>query len=435
MSFELTHQEQTRVELALLGGIKLDPIGHGDLVVIVILSLTYFLNFIAVGYLIWNRNYPPLKSKYPFLMSSCFLAMFIWFLGDIVLKSHIHVRGPLFSNCMLFCVWLRVVFGAFMISALISIRSYALLCIFICNRAYRGKYVYCSSGLVILLGLIFIIITYTLPQSKTVHYVPLIEMCDMSYTYRAIVQGLLWFTWIINAAINYKLRNINSSFNESREMFVACVSVFLLLAFNTIILYAYPLYPTQARLRISETLLSHSLPNFLWWFIMFKSMYNCAFRREKYLAEWKDKLVRDGLQKQYQISRTDPFSVTMVSVDSNVAKLVTLPRGMVTDHDGFDARTSFSQHSAAHSYDDDRTAARNRSDEETGGTGLWKPESANRHPRIPGAEEHLHNSSDFLFSPQHISDRPLENSSSTSTVNEQSAQLSQYNFPIPPKST
>ncbi|PIA12739.1 hypothetical protein COEREDRAFT_17972 [Coemansia reversa NRRL 1564] len=261
-------------------------------------------------------------------------------------------------------------------------------------------------------------------------------MCNMSYTYRAIVQGLLWFTWIVNAIINYKLRDITSSFNESLEMFVACIIVFLLLAFNTVILYVYPMYPTQVKLRVSETLLSHTLANFLWWFIMFKCMYNCAFRREKFLTEWKEKLVRDGLQKQYQISRTDPFSVTMVSVDSDVGKLVTLPRGMATDHDGFDDRTSFSQKSAA-PYHDDRTALQHRSDEETSvGPSLWRAESTNRRRlSISDGESNLHNSSNFLFSPQNIANQSLGNSSSTSTVNEQSSKLSQYNFPIPPKST
>ncbi|KAJ2034872.1 hypothetical protein H4S04_009069, partial [Coemansia sp. S16] len=52
-----------------------------------------------------------------------------------------------------------------------------------------------------------------------------------------------------NAVINYRLRNITSSFNESREMGVACISVFLLLTFNTVILYAYPMYPTRTVLR------------------------------------------------------------------------------------------------------------------------------------------------------------------------------------------
>ncbi|KAJ2139221.1 hypothetical protein IW136_002912 [Coemansia sp. RSA 678] len=413
MSFEFTPQEQTRVQLAHLGGVQLDPIGHADLAVIAVLCSVYFVNFAAVAFLLWNRNYPPLKSKYPFLMAAIMISMFIYFLGDLVLKAHVHVRGRVLSNCMLFCVWMRVIFGAYMVSVLTTIRSYALFCIFLCNRAFRGKYACCAAAIATVLAIVFVVVTYTMPGAQTVRYVPLIEMCSMSYAYRAVVQGLLWLVWIINAAINFQLRNITSSFNESREMFVACAAVFTLLAFNTVILYTHPLYPTNMALRITETLCSHVIANFLWWFIMFRSIYNCAIRRDAYLAEWKDKLVRDGLQKQYQIARTDPFSVTVVSVaSSNVAKLVSLPRGMVTDHDGFDARTSFSRHSMV----SDRTPHMKHADD-----GLWRPESARQHTNPA-----------FLFSPH--SPHPVEQSSSTSTVNDSTAPLTRYDFPFPPKS-
>ncbi|KAJ1718218.1 hypothetical protein LPJ61_006752, partial [Coemansia biformis] len=83
MSFELTPLEEARVKLAQAAGLRLDAIGHADLALIVALSTIYFFNFTAAGFLIWNRNYPPLKSKYPFLMASCILAMFMWFLGDL----------------------------------------------------------------------------------------------------------------------------------------------------------------------------------------------------------------------------------------------------------------------------------------------------------------------------------------------------------------
>ncbi|KAJ2716807.1 hypothetical protein H4R19_000413 [Coemansia spiralis] len=439
MSFELTAQEQARVKLALLAGVKLDPVGHGDLALVVVLSTIYLFNFVSAGFLIWNRNYPPLKSKYPFLMASCILAMFMWFLGDLVLKSHVHVRGPLLSNCMLFCVWFRVVFGCYTVSVLISIRSYALFCIFRKSRAFRGRRMLYSSGVVVLVAVVFIIVTYALPRSSIITYVSLIEMCDMSYTYRAVTQGLLWFTWIINAIINFRLRNITSSFNESREMAVACGSVFMLLTFNTTILYVHPRYPARLLLRVAETMLSHALPNFLWWFIMFKSMYSCAFRRDKYLVEWKNKLLRDGLQKQYQLTRADPFNITMVSVESNLGKMVAIPRAMVTDHDGFDAHTSFS----AHSVDDRRSPPKEYAADDSPRQSPWRQSTAN--PQCASAlssDEQLDNADAYImFSPHHTAasaDRPrprIEASSTSSTVNDHgTASFSQYNFPAPPKS-
>ncbi|KAJ2781471.1 hypothetical protein H4R18_002845 [Coemansia javaensis] len=435
MSFAFTEQEAARVRLARLIGITLDPIGRGDLALIVVLSTIYLFNFCSVGFLICNRNYPPLKSKYPFLMSACVLAMFLWFLGDLVLKSHVHVRGPVLSNCMLFCVWMRVVFGCYMVSVLISIRSYALFCIFCKSRAYRGKRMVFSSGAVVLVAVVFVVVTYALPRSHIIQYVPLLEMCNMSHTYRAVTQGLLWFTWVVNAVINFRLRNITSSFNESREMLVACVCVFVILTFNTTLLYVDPHYPTRAGLRIAETLLSHALPNFLWWFIMFKSMYSCAFNRTEYLEVWKGKLLRDGLQKQYRISRADPFSVTMVSVQSNLGKMVTIPRAMVTDHDGFDAHMSFSDRSV----DNMRAGGADTQAGEGPSCPPWRISIS--HPRCAGAlssEEQLDAAdAHLLFSPHDADGQPparMEGSSTTSTVNvHTAASFSCYNFPVPPK--
>ncbi|KAJ1726957.1 hypothetical protein LPJ61_004848 [Coemansia biformis] len=213
-------------------------------------------------------------------------------------------------------------------------------------------------------------------------------------------------------------------------MAVACASVFMLLTFNTTILYVQPKYPARVALRVTETLLSHALPNFLWWFIMFRSMYSCALRRDKYLVEWKNKLLRDGLQKQYQISRADPFNVTMVSVASSLGKLAAIPRAMVTDHDGFDAHTSFSNHSAVHSADDVCATAQSP----------WRLSMTNPQCKTAlSSDEQLDNADAYiLFSPnQAAADQPrprVEGSSTSSTVNDPStASFSQYNFPAPPK--
>ncbi|KAJ1723913.1 hypothetical protein LPJ53_001766 [Coemansia erecta] len=412
MSFEFTENERKRVLLAKLAGVTLDPIGHADLAVIIVLGIVYLVDFIAIGFILWNRSYAPIKSKYPLMMSTCILAMFIWFLGDLVLKSHIHVRG-IFSNCMVFCVWMRVLFGTYMVSALISVRSYALFCVFRRNRAYKGKYIWYSGGLVVMVGLVFLLITYVMPESNTVHYIALIQMCNMSYAYRAIVQGLLWATWMITAVINYRLRNITSSFNESREMGVACISVFILLTFNTIILYTEPLYPTRTALRVTETLMSHTIANFLWWFIMFRSIYNCAVRRHEYLAEWKQKLFSDGLQKQYQISRTDPFSGTMLSIASQ--KGVTLPRNMP-----YDMRMSFSRRSLGHHQESPTEG------QELGPEGTWY-EGANCNASVLSSSVDRVDDDDqsnvMLFSPQRGGNgRPLnmlENISSATTIHDE----------------
>ncbi|KAJ1899941.1 hypothetical protein LPJ66_001796 [Kickxella alabastrina] len=319
---------------------------------------------------------------------------------------------------------MRVLCGNFMVSALISVRSYALFCVFRKNRAYKGKYVWFSGGLVGVVGLIFLLITYVMPEDNTVHYIEAIEMCNMSFTYRAIVQGLLWATWTVNAVINYRLRNITSSFNESREMGVACISVFILLGFNTIILYAYPLYPTRTILRVSETLLSHFIANFLWWFIMFRGIYNCATRRSAYLAEWKEKLVSDGLQKQYQISRTDPFAGTMMSIGSQMkggggqGGNSNGVGGQMRRMHPHDTRMSFSRGSSSRAYQQQVDTACD-GDEVSGAWYNGHRYGAGSIMSSEGRVDEDDNSNIMLFSPQRVNTvNGMENISSATTIHD-----------------
>ncbi|KAJ1963510.1 hypothetical protein GGI12_002019 [Dipsacomyces acuminosporus] len=169
-------------------------------------------------------------------------------------------------------------------------------------------------------------------------------------------------------------------------------------------------------------MLSHIITNSLWWYIMRTPMYNCFMRKTEYLIEWKEKLVRDGLQKQYQINRTDPFSTTMLSYQQNnntETKFITMPGHALT----YDAsrRNSFSSRPM---YPMEDCGARNWYYNNGCGISI---ESSNNSPKDD-------NSHIVLFSPHRPNPRQLnqlENMSSATTVHDDGIDLSRYHFPTP----
>ncbi|ORX69406.1 hypothetical protein DL89DRAFT_267639 [Linderina pennispora] len=427
MQFDFTPAEHRRVEIAKAIGIHMDPIGHKDLAMIISISIIYAFNLSWTAFMIKNRNYPPIKSKYPKLMGIIMVSLAIWFIGDLVLNQHVHVRGPVLSNCIWMIIWVRTCFGCYAVSATIALRSYALYCIFRRSRAFRGKYLYGSVTIAVIPAAALIIVSYSLPRHSSAYYITMIEMCSLSHLLRGLVQGVLWLTWVIHGCILFRLRNITASFNENREMAVSVISVFILLTYNTVILYAYPLYPTMTRTRLSETLLNHLLGTALWWYIMYCPVLMCAFRREQYLNEWKSKLVRDGLQKQYQMTRTDPFADSEIQPDCHPTKIVTIPRAMAAGLNNYDPRMSFSRHSVQ----EQSRVMGNSLDQQ-----WYTAEDNQQCESITSDNCHVDDdrSNVVLFSPQRSHTQQLnhlEHMSSTTTVNENIGDLSQYNFPIP----
>ncbi|KAJ2856753.1 hypothetical protein GGI22_003715, partial [Coemansia erecta] len=88
MSFGTTESERLRVLAGEMGGVTVDPRGTGDLIMVIVISIVYGIDAVAVAYMLWNRKYPPLKSKSPFIMAAFMAAAVLWFAGDIQVNGH-----------------------------------------------------------------------------------------------------------------------------------------------------------------------------------------------------------------------------------------------------------------------------------------------------------------------------------------------------------
>ncbi|KAJ2660720.1 hypothetical protein IWW48_002817 [Coemansia sp. RSA 1200] len=301
MSFSLTPEEEARVRLAELLGYTLDPISKKDMAMIIVISVVYGIDLLAVIYMLWNRHYPPLKSKSPLLMAFAYMSCVCWFIGDLQINGHVHLAGTALTNCKGVGVWVRVLLGVCTVSSLIALRSYGLFRVFRHNLPYNGFGFYLPFLAYCGCTLIYGIVAQVLSPKITVEYMPLLDICYCPKPFRAALYGYIWATWVLVALINWKIRNIKSSFNESREMTVSCVFVFIALTFNTVLQFKSPQYPFHQVQRIVTTSLDHLVTNLVWWTIIGGPLLNCLFRRQKHLGYWKAKLRKDGLQNEYDI--------------------------------------------------------------------------------------------------------------------------------------
>ncbi|KAJ2756856.1 hypothetical protein GGI19_000511 [Coemansia pectinata] len=310
MSFSVTAEEKARVEIFKTQQMVLEPRQAADLIMVIVITVVYFFQLLAVLFMLWNRKYPPIKAKNPWMMLPVFLAYIFWFVGDLQVNGHAPLKGTALENCKAFGVWLHLLLGVYPVSALIGLRSYSLYQVFCRNRPFVGFQLYSSVAFIVGTLLTFGIVAETLPVSKTVYYLDGFDLCNFSTGFQVAIFVYVWVSWIFVAALNWRIRNIKSSFNESREITIACIMVFSILIFSTVMPYSVTAYLLNVKWRIVATSLSHFSTIATWWLPMAVPMYKCLTDREGYLKHWTQKLRQDGLQRAYHVNTASTDGAT-----------------------------------------------------------------------------------------------------------------------------
>ncbi|KAJ2448017.1 hypothetical protein EV183_005636 [Coemansia sp. RSA 2336] len=301
MAFPNAEVENQRVETAAALGLSLDPRSKGDLAVVTVLSVIYGLDLIAIALLLWNRKYPPIKSKGPYMMTCLFLCSAFWFIGDLQVNGHVQLAGSVLTNCRGFGFWVRVLLGICGVCGVVALRTYALYHVFQLNLPSRGLRFYLPLLAYIACILVFGIVASALSPSVSAEYMAPLDICRLDKPFKIAIFVFVWIASLFVGIVNWKIRHIRSSFNESREMLIGCLVVFVVLTFNTCMQFIHQNYPLQQKYRIPSTVLDHVCCNALLWVIIGKPLFLCLFKRQKYLQQWVATLRSDGLQRAYEI--------------------------------------------------------------------------------------------------------------------------------------
>ncbi|KAJ1799670.1 hypothetical protein LPJ75_006629, partial [Coemansia sp. RSA 2598] len=194
-------------------------------------------------------------------MTLVMVCAWIWFASELGANGHIPLAGTIMINCKAFGVWLRILLGVCSVSCLIALRTYGLYRVFHLNMPYQGLSFYLPFVVYFLCIIIYGIVSQLVSPRLTIQYVESLDVCNYYSGFKASVFALLWVTWILVAFMLWKIRNIKSSFNESREITVACFIVFSVLVFTTIMHYTHPRFALDVQLRVATTSLDHIAVN------------------------------------------------------------------------------------------------------------------------------------------------------------------------------
>ncbi|KAJ1899171.1 hypothetical protein LPJ66_002280 [Kickxella alabastrina] len=242
----------------------------------------------------------------------------VWFIGDLRGNGHVPLVNTAMANCKAFGFWMRILLGICGVFSLMTLRAYGLYRIFCLRLPYHSLGLYLPFCVYLLFVVAFGVVGQVFPNRVTTQYMSPIDMCNVYSGFQTAMYMFLCVTVSIVMVVHWMIRNIKSSFNESREMVATCAIILANLIFATIMVYA-PLknpYPLDTKLRIIYTSLSHSGVNAMWWLVMAVPMYNCMFNRQRYLVFWITKLRDDGLQREYNVSLDAIAAATTTNPES-----------------------------------------------------------------------------------------------------------------------
>ncbi|KAJ2000853.1 hypothetical protein GGI04_003982 [Coemansia thaxteri] len=332
MAFPNEAFEDQRLQNAIALKVELDKRGAADVATVMAFAAVVFINFLAVLFTLWNRNYPPIKAKSPLLMTCLFVGSTFWYIGDIRGHGHVQQYGTGLADCHVSNIWMHAVSGMFAVCGLYALRSQMLYQVFHLNQPCSGLKFFMPTIVYSTIVLVFAIVMQALGDKRTTYYVPQLDICSGTNTYKITILTLLWGAVLYDAVMYWRIRNIKSSFNESREMAAVSSLSILVLLVTTLISFLKPSYPLLMPFRVTMTVIGQFCVHLTWWSIMAVPIYQCLFNRHTYLVKWRATLREDGLQREY---RADSSSGMQPITDNATKSLQTSYGDKVTNTHAF----------------------------------------------------------------------------------------------------
>ncbi|KAJ2824079.1 hypothetical protein GGI24_003502, partial [Coemansia furcata] len=201
----------------------------------------------------------------------------------------------------LWIVWFRVFF-CFMYAAVLILRFYALDRVFNQHKSFKGMTSAIGISVVIIVNVIYCLVTQLIKDDLTISGMEWLEVCSGSQGFRTACIVFQWVLWVGVAVLIYRLRNIQSSFNEYRESLAIFVVAIITLTETTVMNIAFKNYPLMLPHRIEKTTVDTLCANIMVWLILGHPVYMCMFHRRKYETQWLEKLTKDGHKNAYEVS-------------------------------------------------------------------------------------------------------------------------------------
>ncbi|KAJ1664672.1 hypothetical protein EV178_003916 [Coemansia sp. RSA 1646] len=270
-----------------------------DKAVIIVSIVCLALIFVFMVYTWLNRNYRPIRAKTLKLCTMMYMASVLWVVGDFQMNGMVRIDGA-WKQCRVWVVWVRIL-CSYVFSGLIMLRFFALDRIFNRGKPYSGRAVYVPAGLLVALFLAYCLTCQLVPEHDITVYINYYQICDVNNTFRYASVGLMWVPWTVSLVLAFRLRNIQSSFNERYETMATLAMAYMTLIKTTAIHAAHPFYLFQKRYRQAETLIDVITSSTIILIMLAYPVYQCIFHRTEYEKHWVRKLRLDGQAARYAV--------------------------------------------------------------------------------------------------------------------------------------
>ncbi|KAJ2554372.1 hypothetical protein EV175_002605 [Coemansia sp. RSA 1933] len=291
------HGQERIAAIEQLSGVTVEDNDSSDTAAIIASIVFLGLTFVFMLYTWANRNYRPIRAKSVLLCTMMYVASVLWIVGDFQMNGLVRIGGA-WTHCRVWVVWVRIL-CSYVFSGLLMLRFLALDRIFNRSKPYSGKAVYIPAGLLVVLFLAYCLTCQLVPEHDITIYINYYQICNVNNTFRYASVGLMWIPWTVSLILAFRLRNIQSSFNERYETMAILALAYMILIKTTVIHATHPYYIFQRSYRQAETLIDAIGSSVIIWLMLGYPVYQCLFHRSKYEKRWVKKLRLDGQAAKY----------------------------------------------------------------------------------------------------------------------------------------
>ncbi|KAJ1955633.1 hypothetical protein GGI12_005513 [Dipsacomyces acuminosporus] len=150
-------------------------------------------------------------------------------------------------------------------------------------------------------SLTFCLTATLLPADRTIKYMPELEVCKYADGLQHTCLAATCTFWLLYTVSIILIRNIRSSFNELRESIIVYATGSTMIIVITVLHIVQPKFPLRRNTRIASLVTDMVFICSPIWLLLAKPTYMCFFHYDEYLKKWQQKLVDDGLAKQYEL--------------------------------------------------------------------------------------------------------------------------------------
>ncbi|KAJ2299389.1 hypothetical protein IWW55_004196 [Coemansia sp. RSA 2706] len=198
------------------------------------------------------------------------------------------------------------------------VRFYALDRVFNQKKPFTRRSSLIAGGVVIVFNVVFCLINQLISDNVTVGYVPSLEACNITMTFRIVALTLQWVMWTGCGFLMFRLRNIQSSFNEFRESILIFIVIIALLTETTVTNLHYEYYIFEKKRRTEKTYVDVIAGVLVIWLFIGYPVFQSIFNRKAYEQQWLEMLAKDGPGNTYNVSSNPQGTTAYAKMDDNI---------------------------------------------------------------------------------------------------------------------